>query len=349
MAKIETLWISKALEAYGLQNVKVQPLNQDGDVFIVSTPAGEQRFLKILSSQEGTDYLEDEAVYHSWSQLCCEMEILAGLEKVSFGTALPIKNVHGDMVSRLGSIGAAEVFATLTTVVDGILMEEAQDDPLEMTYAAGAAAGRLHNASQNGLASLAFNRPHRQQDYIQRVMEKIHQGVTRYGTVTQSQFSVLQQGAQWILSCMHELDRDAGRNTGLVHTDLRSGNFLYRASSGASEAVPVDFTRSVYGYYLYDLGEMCAHMGGMAPDGAAQVQILRGYHSVRPFRKGEILKVQGFFVMFLLMLMAESIQAVGNPWFLDTILKLSEIYIPGLFSGGHFRENVRNSVDEVEC
>ena len=344
MSEIDRMWVSKALEAYDLRNMKVQKLNEDGDVFLVSTPGGEKRFLKILSSKDGTDYLKDENVYHSWPQLCCEMDILAALEKISFGTACPLKNLQQDYVSRLGQVEDAEVFATLTTFVDGTLIEEAQDDPLEMAYAAGAAAGKLHNASQNGLASIAIHRPHRRQAYLLRVMEQIRQGVTRYATVTQAQFSILQQGAEWILGCMQELDLDVGRNLGLVHTDLRAGNFLYRSGS----AIPVDFTRSVYGYHLYDLGEMCAHMGGMAPHGAAQKQILLGYHRMRPFRKGEVLKVQAFFVMFLLILVAESNHAVGNPWLLDTVSKLCEVYIPGLLVGGHFDASVRSAIREIE-
>jgi len=86
----------------------------------------------------------------------------------------------------------------------------------------------------------------------------------------------------------------------------------------------------------------------MAPNGEAQKQILLGYHSVRPFRKGEVLKVQSFFVMFLLMLAAECIDEKENPWLMDTSEALSEIYIPGLFSGGHFSGNVRNAIQEIE-
>jgi len=344
MKKHDLVWLTKALEAYDLQNMEVRKVNEDGDVFLVSTPEGEKRFLKLFYSKDGTDYLKDENVYHSWEQLCCEMELLAGLEKLSFGSARPIKNRQHDFVSRLGHTQDAEVFATLTTFIDGTLIEVAQDAPLEMAYAAGVAAGKLHLASQNGLASIAIHRPHRRQAYLQRVMEKIRQDVTSYGIVTQAQFARLQQGSEWLFRCMQELDLDQGRNLGLVHTDLRAGNFLYRDGS----AIPVDFTRSVYGYHLYDLGEMCAHMGGMAARGEAQKQILLGYHSIRPFRKGEVLKVQAFFVMFLLILVAEKNHAIKNPWLLDTVNKLCEVYIPGLLADGHFEANVRSAIQEID-
>jgi len=88
-------------------------------------------------------------------------------------------------------------------------------------------------------------------------------------------------------------------------------------------------------------------MGGMAPNNGAQKQILLGSHSIRPFRKGEVLKVQIFLVMFLLLLLAECIHETGNPWLVDTPIKLCENYIPGLFGGGHFAANVRNAIQEV--
>jgi len=58
---------------------------------------------------------------------------------------------------------------------------------------------------------------------------------------------------------------------GIVHTDLRVANFIMVDDC----AVPVDFSRSVYGYLLYDLGEMCMHMGG----NETQRQILLGYNT----------------------------------------------------------------------
>jgi len=86
----------------------------------------------------------------------------------------------------------------------------------------------------------------------------------------------------------------------------------------------------------------------MAPQGEAQKQILLGYHSILPFRKGEVLKVQAFFVMYLLILIAEHNHAIVNAWFLDTVNKLCEVYVPGLLADGHFNANVRKAIQEIE-
>jgi len=82
------------------------------------------------------------------------------------------------------------------------------------------------------------------------------------------------------------------------------------------------------GYYLYDLGEMTMHMGGMAPDNKAEPEILRGYSSIRPLSLEDKQMVHIFGVMFLIILIAESITLKDNEWFSNTVKKLCELHIP---------------------
>ena len=72
---------------------------------------------------------------------------------------------------------------------------------------------------------------------------------------------------------------------GLVHTDLRAVNLILQPG----RVVPIDFGRCMDGYPLYDLGEMCAHMGGS--DHRVQAQILRGYGCLRPLSAEDLRKM----------------------------------------------------------
>ena len=311
--------ILKATQQYNIQIINTEQIDKDGDVFLLFAADGKKYFLKIINEKKGTDYLYTENLYHTYEQLCIEMQILYALKDTPVKTACPVSNIYGKYVSHLED----NLYATVTSYIEGDLMEQAEDDQCEMAYAAGKAAAYLHENSPN---NLAVKRPHRDKTYIQRIIDRIRKGVDVYKTITESQYIILKTGAGYIMSCMDELDKESDRNKGLVHTDLRCGNFIYADKS----AIPIDFTRSVYGYYLYDLGEMTAHMGGMAPDNKAQSEILRGYNSIRPLSYEDKQKVQVFFIMFLIVLIAEFIELKENFWFNDTVKKLCNLYIPSV-------------------
>jgi len=339
----------KAILHYDIQVIGIEQINNDGDVFLLISPDGNNYFLKIIDEKKGTDYIYTENLYHTYEQLCIEMQILNTLKNTMAKTAYPVSNKQGDYVSRLddsvkvcktgNTVGTPpcdiscaicaptahgdSMYATVTSYIDGVNMEEAKDEPCEMAYAAGIAAARLHENSPN---NLAIKRPHRDKAYIRKIMGRIREGVDVYKTISELEYTKMKTGLEHIMFCMDELDKDSGRNKGLVHTDLRCGNFIYSDGS----AIPIDFTRSVYGYFLYDLGEMCAHMGGMAPDYKAQSEIIRGYSSIRPLSLVDKQMVQAFFTMFLLILIAECIEQKDSLWFSDTVQKLCDLYIPSV-------------------
>jgi len=307
--------IRKAVQQYDVQVITTEQIDKDGDVFIIVSPDGKKYFLKIINEKKGVDYLHTENLYHTYEQLYVEMEILNALKDTPVKTAYPVSNRQGEYVSRLGN----DMYATVTSYIDGVLMEEAADDPCEMAYKSGRAAAYLHNNSPN---NLAIKRPHRDKIYIKQIMDRILEGVNVYKTITESEYEILTKGADCIVACMDGLDKDENKTKGLVHTDLRCGNFIY--TNGL--AIPIDFTRSVYGYYLYDLGEMCMHMGGMAPE--AESEILRGYNSIRPLSVDDKQMVHVFGVMFLIILIAECIELKDNQWFTNTKKSLCELHIP---------------------
>lgn len=151
-------------------------------------------------------------------------------------------------------------------------------------------------------------------------------------TITTEQYNQLSIGGEHIISCMKALDGVDRTMKGIVHTDLRVANFIM----SGERAIPVDFSRSVYGYMLYDLGEMCAHMGGSE----VQRQILLGYKSVRGLTAFDIHYVQSFFVLFLFSVVAEFIFRNDMPWLSKTVGELCDTYIPGIMSKGFFASSV---------
>lgn len=313
----------KALAGFFPAGAEVAAEITDGDTYFVNH--GERSyFLKLCKEQEGQDYLPGECLFHTEKQLELEGKILNRLSALGCETAVPLTTQEGKYSLPV----APGLRATLCTVLPGEPMDKSQADPKAMAFAAGAAAGRLHNASQQEVGkALAPGRPHREEPYVGAVLQRLSLGVTQYHSVTAEEYAVLQKGGEVVQACMDILRKDPERNMGLVHTDIRAANLLY----DGTDAHPVDFTRSVYGFHLYDLGEMTAHMGGFVPDGSAREQILAGYASVRDFTEFDAYCVDAFLVEFLLIVTAQNVHLKDDPWFRETIgEKLVQKLIPGL-------------------
>ncbi len=320
--------LREVLLAYGLAAKDVRAADADGDVWIVDGSDGGRWLVKRIGDAGGEDYDGPENVFHTRAQLALEMELLRRIRAFGLGTAEPLQNLAGGYVTS--APGDAPRLSTVVRYVEAPVMESLRENRSAMAYASGVAAARLHDASAAALRTLAPERPHHREDYLARVQARIHASARRTGSPGAAVLRLFDEGFDRIRDCMARLDADPLRNLGMVHTDLRCGNLLY----DGEKAIPIDFTRAVYGHYLYDLGEMCAHMGGMCPD--ARAQILAGYRSVRRFRPGEIRMVQCFFVMFLFSVFAELGFAENTAWAANTARELAEVYIPALSKDGFF-------------
>lgn len=315
-----TVEIQKALCAFFSQEASLYKEMADGDTFLVEDK-NKLFFLKLCKEEEGADYLPPECLYHTGEQLEWEGRILEGLHSRGLATAVPQKDRAGRYASPLGP----GLWATASSCLPGTSMERCREDPAAMAFAAGAAAGLLHNASQQGVRELARHRPHRGKPYLCQMLDRLALGYNEYNSLSRDEHRTLCQGGEVVSACMGLLERDPVRNLGLVHTDIRAANLLY----DPPRAMPVDFTRCVYGFHLYDLGEMTAHMGGMVPGGSRE-HILAGYASVRELTPLDAFCVDAFLVEFLLFITAENVCKAGDPWFRDTIEKLCNKLIPQL-------------------
>ena len=101
---------------------------------------------------------------------------------------------------------------------------------------------------------------------------------------------------------------------------------------------------TVNGYLLYDLGEMCAHMGG--GDGEIPVQIMKGYHSIRKLTPEDIVSVEAFQMLVILSVLAEFILQRDNSYVLKTLERLTRTDLVHLLAGEPVIPHIRSVLDE---
>jgi len=332
--------LNRVLSFYDVNIKNMEPLNDNRSAYKLTDNADNQYFLKIYGKSNDYDIIPGR-VYHTYEQVKLESEILLLLSDSVLNSAAPLKNRDGDFVTTLATDSDGEpMFAVITSFIDGITVKDTQSLTADMAYLAGVSAARLHLESKRELLPIAVKRPHKRQAYVRKIQEILVQGIAA-GTLTATQYEMVSQCCDLIVDCMNRLDKDAENNVGLVHTDIQNTNIIYTLNHAAL----IDFSRSVYSYYLYDLAEMCLHadFGGSGPQ--LQNAVLRGYHAVKPLSKYDLFALQALFTMFILSLMAMGIESKQNAW-LEGVLKwfTDEVH-PGLLSGkGYLDRSVYENI-----
>lgn len=323
--------ITKVLSFYDIDAASVDKLDEDGFISKI-TGGGAKYFLKIYNSKNDYDINPGEKIYYTYEQLQVEAEILNLLAGGALGTAVPAMNKSGRYVTAVPADETGDIkYAILTSFIDGDILENSKAPTTEIAYATGIATARLHLESERKLLPVAVRRPHKRQDYIGNIRERLEYGF-HAGVLNAAQYKLLNRCCGVVLDCMNALDKDPGYNVGLVHTDIRNTNFIYTQN----KVIPIDFSRSVYSYYLYDLGEICMHASFCGSNPELQNAVLRGYHSVKPLKREHPFMMQVFFTMFILTVIAEGVDKNNPPYraWLDGVLIWfqDEVY-PGLASG----------------
>ena len=329
--------INRILLFYDINVKSTESLDDDNDSFKLTDNSDIPYFLKIYGRNSNYDIIPGERVYDTYEQIKLESEILLLLSDSVLKTAVPLKNKNGDFVTTLTNDPDTEpMFATITSFIDGLVNKDTQAPTIEMAFLAGVSAAQLHLESKKKLLPIAVKRLHKRQDYIRKIKSLLSQ---RVKLNTLAQYEMVSQCCDVIVDCMNQLDTDMENNVGLVHTDIRSPNIVYTRNSGTL----IDFSRSVYSYYLYDLAEMCLHSNFAGSSPKLQNAVLRGYHSVKPLNKYHIYAMQVFFVMFILTIMASGDES--SAW-LEGVLKwfTNEVH-PGLMSGkGYLDSSVYENI-----
>gem|GEM_PF-2349558 len=343
--------LQKILSFYNFSVSDIKKFDNRSDAFKITDDKKVSYALKIYDKSGGYDVIPGENIYHTYEQIQVEAEILHILSESILKTAAPVRNKTGEFVTDFISDGnndESSVYATITSFIDGsTVTDNNQILTSDMAYLTGVSAAQLHLESEKQLLSLAVRRPHKRQDYLKKLLACLSYGKEK-NIFTAPQFEMLSQCCDVVLDCMNQLDDDPSYNIGLVHTDIRPVNCIY----APDKVTFIDFTRSVYSYYLYDVGEMCLH-GDFGGNSDVQNAILRGYHSVKPLKKGHLFMMQVFFAMFIMWVMAECVMPesmdAGYKTWLENVLKwfTDEVH-PGLISGkGYINPSVFKNIDEV--
>ena len=317
-----------SLSFYDVDARDVETIKEDVGAYKITDAAGVSYFLKRYGIENDGDMEKNVRVYHTFEQLENETEILRLLSENGFPSPAPIRHKNGGFVTVLGpDADGAPAYAVMTTFLGAAPMEPLRPGMTDTAFATGQAAARLHLASEAFLLPVAAKRPPMRQDYVRRLMIRLAYG-RETGALTEPQLAMLHECGAAVTRCMDQIDKQPGQ-TGLVHTDIISNNCLV----AGNEVVLVDYTRSVYGYYLFDLAEMCLHGSFGGADPALQVAILRGYHSVKPLHEEDLLHIQTLFAMFIMTVMGQTIEDAKNAWLINTLEWFADVVVPGLVSG----------------
>ncbi len=314
----------QALSLYDINAEKTDAVNKDSDAFKITDDVGKCYFLKIYAAND-YDIIPGERVYHTLEQIHVETEILQLLSDSSIKVQHPIQNKNGELVTTVG-----DTHTTMTSFIDGATLSKTSTE--EEAYLLGQTVAKLHLESQKKLQDVAKKRPYKRQEYIEKIRTRLMARI-KIGTLTAEQFKMLGECCDVVLNCMNKLDKNMERNVGLVHTDIKYDNCI----STQNDVALVDFSRSVYSYYLYDLAHAHQHSDACGGNPETQMELLRGYHSVKPLTKEDFFMMQVFFVMFLMMLMAENIESNID----GLLMAFSDKFHPGLISGKGYIESSR--------
>ncbi|MGI2294231.1 phosphotransferase enzyme family protein [Paenibacillus sp. GXUN7292] len=113
-------------------------------------------------------------------------------------------------------------------------------------YNMGVMMGKLHEAAVCFVPPPDFVRPILGADSFKNEMAKLERYYTRF--LSGEAWKTYQAAADKILSELAVMHRN-NQNYGLIHADLHTGNMVFIDE----KPHPIDFGRSGYGYFLYDM------------------------------------------------------------------------------------------------
>lgn len=328
-------------EHYALDAVHIELLSHSSKmVYKLSDPKKEEYIFDIYSprEQEDTTANDENRTYGTLEAVASEARILQIVSEKcpELKSPCPLRNTDGQLLSSMTVNGTSFPCLLRTFIVGNELVKGSQQYARQV-YQAGRVAARFHHFSTWHLQNEYHHRPVHRQDYVRNILQTLGRGIDA-GTITRAQYALVKKALEFVIQRMGELDHHPN-SLGIVHTDLRDANLLVDGEN----VIPIDFGRCVYGYLLYDLGEMCAHMAG--DDSDIPVQIIKGYHSIRKLTPDDIVSVEAFQVLFILSVLAEFILQKDNSYVLKTLERLTKTDLVHLLEGEPVIPHIRSAID----
>ncbi|SDM77996.1 Ser/Thr protein kinase RdoA involved in Cpx stress response, MazF antagonist [Paenibacillus sp. yr247] len=326
------------LEQYSMHAEQIEFISHSNKIVykVYGTNKEEYVFdIYLKREEEGSTANDDNSKYFTPAAIASEVRILNILNEKypELKSPSPIKNKDGQLLSSI-TVNGTSAQCLLRNFIAGNELVKGSEQYVSQAYNAGAVAAKLHQCSNQHLQSEYSNRPVHRQQYVQNIIHTVELGIDA-GTITTAQNAIVKEALEFIIQRMDEMDQNP-YYTGIVHTDLRDANFL----SDGEKVIPIDFGRCVYGYLLYDLGEMCAHMGG----DDSEVQMIKGYHSIRRLTHYDIVTIEAFKILFILSVIAEFILQKDNSYVSNTLKRLTETDLVHLLSSEPVIPNIRSVI-----
>lgn len=336
----ENIIMDLLLEQYSMDAVQIEFIFHSSKmVYKVYGTNKEEYIFDIYVKRENEDNTanDDNRKYFTPEAIASEARILKIVSEKypELKSPSPIRNKDGQLLSSITVNGTSSP-CLLRNFIAGNELVKGSEQYVSQAYQAGIVAAKLHQCSNWHLQSEYNNRPVHRQKYVQNIIHTIGLGIDA-GTITRAQYAIVKEALEFVIQRMDEMDQHPNY-TGIVHTDLRDANFL----SDGENVIPIDFGRCVYGYLLYDLGEMCAHMGG--DDSDILVQIIKGYHSIRKLTHYDIVSVEAFKMLFILSVVAEFILQKDNSYVFNTLERLTETDLVHLLAGEPVIPHIRSVI-----
>lgn len=275
-------WAKTALAQYPLREPALHFLgHSDNLTFRVDEPGGASYLLRlhlpVLESWAGIRQ-QPEAIDSELTWL----EALAW--EGSFTVQQPVHTCSGALVA-LVDIGTEEPLpATLLTWLEGAHFSPSAGDGPDLVERFGQLVARLHHFSERWSPPVEMIRPRYDYDHLKKTFARLLRGVDR-GVFPEEIYWSLRAACQSILAIVSELPDDA-EHWGMIHADLHMGNFLVYDE----QIIPIDFSFSGFGHYLFDLSVCLA--GGL--NAALRPAFLQGYRAVRPLPPEDFRAVEAF-------------------------------------------------------
>ena len=176
----------------------------------------------------------------------------------------PVKNKNGTFVTSAAIDKKPPLNCTLMQWVEGCQIST-QPTPTQ-AWQIGELMARLHQHTSLWELPLGFVRPKYDWEELQTSLMKLH--LVR---ISDADFAVLETVVKQIALVMTALGKTRSC-WGVIHADLNENNYIFHED----EVRAIDFSRSGFGYYLYDIGSTLLHL---LPENRRA--FVSGYQSVR--------------------------------------------------------------------
>ena len=155
-------------------------------------------------------------------------------------------------------------------------------------YNMGVLMGRLHKVAANVIPAHDFVRPIWGAQSFKLEMTKLERHYTCF--LSDKAWKSYQAAAEKIISRLAVIPQNDD-NYGLIHADLHTGNIVFIDE----QPYPIDFGRSGYGYYLYDIAGTLLEL-----EPNHRWLFIHGYESVRKLETNFVKDLECFFIMFMI-------------------------------------------------